>query len=311
MASPQKNNTNSDLNMLSSLDPTGLFTDPRNLGTENRTSILPIANLEEDTYQLPSYDVAANIPTPPMVGVSRGGSINHVLDSAAAVAYYADTIGFGAPTNPLSGRATGRIPIMTPGINFFMKTGMTCPNGAEMWEYFQGIPKGDGLGKGLQLIMAQMGLPALRGLAPGIIEDTKSALNPKPLFNATFGNIYPKCVLVSAPVGNQFGVIKDPFSSQSWITGVPDGYLGTIPFQERWVQKKDADDNPEFISREEFDKTAKDHTFDGKPIKNLKANLKAKLKEKFMDSKEEADKMSILLAIIFLSAAFGLACNRK
>jgi hypothetical protein len=278
--------------------------DPRNLGTEKRTTILPIADLSTDTYQLPSYDVAANIPTPPMVGVSRGDSINHVIDAAAAVAYYADTIGFGAPTNPLSRRATGRIPIMKPGINFFMKTGMMCPNGAEMWEYFQGIPKGDALGKGLKLVMAQMGLPEVRGLAPGIIEDTKAALNPKPLFNATFGNVYPKCVKASAPVGNEIGVIQDPITGDKWITGVPDGYVpGTrIPYQTRWIQEKDSKGNPVFISREEFDATPKTLTFDGKPIETVK--------EEFTNSKDEADRMSIILAVIFLSIAFGIACRK-
>jgi hypothetical protein len=283
-----------------------IMADPRNLGTENRTSILPIANLNSDTYTLPNYDFAAAIPTPDMIGVSRGGSINHVIDAASGLAYYADVIGFGQATNPLSQNAANRIPVPKPGINFFMKTGMTCPNGAEMWDYFQGIPKGDALGKSLQNTMARMGLPSLKGLAPGIIEDTKVALNPKPLFNATFGNVYPKCVKASAPIGNELGVIKDPISGDNWITGEPDGKIGIIPYQTRWVQAKDSKGDPVFISREEFDATPKDHTFDGKPI----VKGKEKSKEAFVGEIHEANKLSLIAAILFTSIAFGIACRR-
>lgn len=50
-----------------------------------------------------------------------------------------------------------------------------------------------------------MKLPAMRGLAPGIIEDVKWSLDPKPVLQAAFGNVYPVCQKVSLPVGDTKG----------------------------------------------------------------------------------------------------------
>jgi ABC-type dipeptide/oligopeptide/nickel transport system permease subunit len=70
------------------------------------------------------------------------------------------------------------------GINYFLNTGQKCSNGADMFQYFKGIPTGDALGKKVSRDMAAMGLPPLKGLAPGMVEDAKEALNPANLMNA-------------------------------------------------------------------------------------------------------------------------------
>lgn len=64
----------------------------------------------------------------------------------------------------------------------------------------------------------RMKLPKLRGLAPGMLEDAKDALNPMPLLQATFGSAYPKCTQVSLPVGDISGKIKSE-NGDEWIKG--------------------------------------------------------------------------------------------
>ena len=150
------------------------------------------------------------------------------------------------------------------GINFFTKTGLQCANGADMWTYFQGIPKGDALGATIQRAMNEMGFPALRGLAPGMIEDTKSALDPMPILQATFGNVYPDCELKTLPVGDDRGLIKDPISGDEWAKGDVQ-YVQGRPQQTRWIQKQDRSRNPVYMSQADWLATPKTMNADGSP----------------------------------------------
>ena len=115
-------------------------------GTEKRENILPTMSLEDTGYMLPNYDLAGNIPDPSSYagpGISSGGSLQHVFDAGRAIVYYSDVIGFGQASSGL----TASKPFKKMGINFFMKSALTCSNGARMSTYFQGIPKGDAFGK--------------------------------------------------------------------------------------------------------------------------------------------------------------------
>jgi hypothetical protein len=118
------------------------------------------------------------------------------------------------------------------GVRFWMPTGFTCSNGAKMWQYTDSIPKGDALGERIKNGLNNMGY-GLRGLAPGIVEDAKDALNPIPVMEAVFGSGYPQCKQVTLPVGDSYGHIADPDTNENWIgdmTGLQqsgNGYVQT------------------------------------------------------------------------------------
>ncbi len=272
-------------------------------GTEKRASILPTMSPEDTGYILPDYDFAANMPMPNTVGVERDDTLGSVVSAAKGVMYYADMIGFGGPS---SGFTQG-MPFRKLGINFFTKTGMTCSNGADMWTYFEGIPKGDALGKTLQVAMNNMGYPQLQGLAPGIIEDTKAALNPRPIIQAAFGSPYAVCELVTKQVGDDQGNLAQPeikdkktgevIPSVTWIRSQDVQYRNGVPTQTRWVQKLDAKGNPVFITQAEFDKTPKTHNPDGTPKK--------------VSGFEDAGKASLVVAVVLLCGAFAFTYSRK
>jgi hypothetical protein len=106
-----------------------------------------------------------------------------------------------------------------------------------MWEFVQTVPDGSALGDKIKDALEGVGLPALRGMGPGMLEDVKSALNPGPVINAVVGSGYPQCKLVKKQVGDVDGNIQN-------VDGVllvdPVGIMssnGSAPFyQERWVQ---------------------------------------------------------------------------
>jgi hypothetical protein len=190
------------------------------------------------------------------------------------------------------------MPVTPIGINFFMPSGLTCDNGANMWTYFQGIPKGDALGNRIQNVIREMGLPAMRGLAPGIIEDSKAALDPRPLLQAAFGNVYPKCKQVTLEVGDSVGRVTDPEDPKnSWIIGKVDSYRNGKPVQTKWVQDTDAKGKPIFITQREWNQTPKTHNPDGS-LKSV---------EKF----EDANKASLLVAIVLFATAFAITCRNR
>ena len=206
-----------------------------NLGNETRTQIIP--NQPKIDYSPPSYDYSGAIPSPASIGVRNGSGLGDVFDAAKGMAYYTDVIGFGASSSSVTAGMGGLVPL---GINYFMPTYQKCPNGAQMWTYVQGIPKGDALGKSVQRAFAEMGFPPLQGLAPGIIEDTKVALNPSPFIQAVMGDPYPDCEQVTLPVGDIYGRTVDPQDPKNqWVTGdTEDGPLQGYRFQTKWVQKK-------------------------------------------------------------------------
>jgi hypothetical protein len=232
-------------------------------GSENRTSILPNMIPEGIGFFGSPYKPANAMMTPPQIGVQVGDSMGDVINAVKGVGFYTDQIGFGAPS---TGLTTG-MPLKPLGVNYFIKTGLTCSNGAEMWQYMQGIPQGDALGEKLKMTMAEMGLPPLKGLAPGMIEDAENALNPGPLMNAIFGSGYPQCKQVTMAVGDAYGRIMDPDTNEDWIgdsTGLqqsPDGYI-----QIRWVQDTDRLGNPINLTREQWAAAQKTFNSNGTPI---------------------------------------------
>jgi hypothetical protein len=268
-------------------------TSPPQMGQETRSQILPTMTPEESGYNLPDYDFTAAVPRPAQVGVRRGGSFGDVLGAAKGVAYYTDVVGFGQSSSGL----TSGMQFSPLGINFFMPSGLRCSNGANMWTYVEGIPKGDALGKTIQKAMAEMNLPALKGLAPGIVEDAKQALNPKPLFQAAFGNVYPVCQKISLPVGDAQGRLKNDETGEVWVDEKTVQYRDGRPYQEKWVQATDRKGNPIFITQDEWQKTPKTMNADGTLMK----------KEGF----EDMQKTTVLTAVVIGFVAFAIFYGHK
>ena len=164
-------------------------------GLEQRTSILPTPAAEPMGPGLlgPDYSFADNLALPGQAGVYEGDSMQSVVDSVKAVGYYVDMIGFGESSSGLS-RGVGPRGGPTPlGVRTWMKTGLKCSNGADMWTYMDGVPTGNALGKRIKDGLASAQLPGMRGLAPGIMEDAQSALDPMPILKTAFGTGYPQC----------------------------------------------------------------------------------------------------------------------
>jgi len=231
-------------------------------GSENRTSILPSMVPDGLGFFGSPYSPADAMKTPPQLGIQVGSSIGDVVNAVKGVGFYADQIGFGAPSTGL----TNGMPLKPLGVNYFMKTGMTCSNGAEMWKYMQGITEGNALGEKIKHVMVDMGLPPLKGLAPGMIEDAEHALNPAPLMNSLFGSGYPQCKQVTVPVGDSYGRIADDTTGEPWISNpetarnTGNGYV-----QTRWVQDTDRKGDPINLSRDQWVAAAKTYNADGTP----------------------------------------------
>jgi hypothetical protein len=144
-------------------------------------------------------------------------------------------------------------------------------------------------------------MPALRGLAPGILEDSQSALNISPIINAAFGSVYPVCELKTMPVGDELGQLQDPQTGDVWVTGAVE-YRNGIPHQTRWVQKRNArGDNPVYVDQKTFNSTPKTQNPDGTP-----APPKATT-EGFQNSR----KSSLVLALVFLCGAAAILCRKR
>jgi hypothetical protein len=232
----------------------------------------------------PNYNYADEIFRPAAIGVKRGDSFGSVTNAIDGMAYYLDTIAFGQSSN----RMTAGKPFKHYGINYFIKTGAKCSNGADMNQYIETIPKGDAFGKNIGKAIAEMGATELRGLAPGIVEDAKAAMNPAPLLGALMGSGYPRCKLETRPVGDEYGYVKSTETGDYWIedpstlmTCTPDlntgkwttnnqkwtelnpkapPPLGSLyrPCQTRWVLDK-------MVSKEEWDADEKIYNPDGTP----------------------------------------------
>ena len=212
-----------------------------------------------------SYSPIDSLKTPPQIGVKQGDSMSDVINAVKGVAFYTDSIGFGESSSPL----TQGMPLAPLGINYFLNTGQKCSNGATMYNYFEGIPRGDAMGTRIKGVMKDMGLPGLRGLAPGMIEDAKSALNPSPMLNALFGSGYPQCKQVTQMVGDMYGKIRDPSTGEPWIESPETAFAGSdgLMYQKQWVQDTDAKGNPISLTKDKWTKQPKSFNPDGTPVK--------------------------------------------
>ena len=209
----------------------------------------------------PDYSFADNVKLPGQVGVRKGDDMQSVADSLKATAYYIDTIGFGEPSSGLS-QGLGVKPL---GVNTWTRTGISCTNGADMWVYNEGIPTGRALGKRIADGLASAGLPGLRGLAPGMMEDVETALDPRPVMSAMFGDATPVCSLVARPVGDQDGRIRNPDSKNYYVDNPETVYrVNGQPMQKRWEQTDTAGGG---------DTSVKTHCPDGYLIKNHVDNV--------------------------------------
>jgi hypothetical protein len=213
-------------------------------------------------YFGPNYSVADNIKLPGDVGVRRESSFSAIFDAVGGINYYLDVIAFGSAT----GFDTQQQYPM--GIRYYLDTGLRCSNGASMSEYFDGVTKGDLLGENVKRGLASAGLPGLQGLAPGMLENARDALDPRPIFSAVSGTGYPVCQKVTCPIGTAVGAVSNatepgkPFIVGEWQNR--NGY----PVQTRWVQAFDANGYAISISKDEFTATPKCYNADGSYIKN-------------------------------------------
>jgi len=266
-------------------------------GTERRDQILPNVPLEDTGYMLPDYDLAGNIPDPTSYagpGISSGGSLQHVFDAGKGILYYSDVIGFGQASSGL----TADKPFKKMGLNFFLKSALTCSNGAKMSVYFEGIPKGDAFGRKIKTVMANLGLPGLQGLAPGMVEDVEHAMDIRPILQSAFGNVYPECEQVTLPVGDDYGQIQDPETGDVWIK-TPVEMKNGRAYQTRWVQKGvTRGGKPVYMSKEQWDATPKTYNLDGTP---------KIIQEDF----QTAGKLSLLVAIVLGCVAVAITYSRK
>ena len=180
----------------------------------------------------PKFSFADQVPAPQDIGVHAGGDFDAIQGALAGVSYYVDTIGFGSSS---AVSKTLGAPDQKPiGLRYFMKTGMKCSNGQDMYDYINTIPQGDALGAKIgNAVEKTMGV-GLKGLGPGMVEDAQNALNPFPILKAVVGDAFPSCQQVRYPVGDQNGKIKSD-AGDEWVE--PEGivYEGNQPYQTRWI----------------------------------------------------------------------------
>jgi hypothetical protein len=183
----------------------------------------------------PNYSFAESIPIPAAIGVRDGDDFGAVTGAIKGVAYYSDVIGFGGPSTFMSNNM-GLKPI---GIQYWIKTGFTCSNGADMWTHVNSIAQGTSMGKGMAKTLSDAGLPAMRGLAPGILEDVQAALDPNPIMSAMFGTGFPVCKRVEMPVGDQDGRISTKDDKGNVVNYLDDPETvvtrGGVSYQTRWT----------------------------------------------------------------------------
>ena len=205
------------------------------MGNDDRPSVLPTKVASGPGFLGPPYSPADEMLPPASIGVRRGDSIDSVIGAVKGVIYYGDMIGFGEASSSFTQGMPGLKPL---GVNYFMNSGLQCSNGATMWEYVQTIPTGNALGQKIKSALRGVGLPALRGMAPGIMEDAQAALNPFPVINAVVGSGYPQCRLVRMPVGDIDGKIQNVDGN---LLVDPTGLLVDSNgryYQEQWIQDR-------------------------------------------------------------------------
>lgn len=205
-------------------------------------------------YFGPKFSVVDDIKLPGELGVRRESSFQAIFDSIGGINYYLDTIAFGSATGFDNGNPQ---PL---GIRYYLDTGLKCSNGATMNEYVDGVTKGDLLGERVAKGLESSGLPGMKGLAPGMLENARDALDPRPIFSAITGTGYPVCQEVACPVGTVGGRITT--DGKPFIIGAVNNING-LPYQKRWVQAYTEDGTAVSISKDEFTATQKCYNADG------------------------------------------------
>uniref|UniRef100_A0A6C0DK81 Uncharacterized protein n=1 Tax=viral metagenome TaxID=1070528 RepID=A0A6C0DK81_9ZZZZ len=229
------------------------------MGSDKRANVLPVKDASGPGFLGPAYNPADEMLAPAAIGVKRGGELGDVLGAVKGIIYYGDMIGFGTA----SSRFTEGMPGLRPlGVNYYVNSGITCSNGATMWEYVRTVPDGSALGKKVKKAIEDVGLPGLRGMGPGILEDAKSALDPFPVINAVVGSGYPQCVLEKHEIGDFNGNI---YNVDNVLLVDPVGIKreGGKTYQERWVQQFNGDGWPIQISYDDWQKAPKTHKDNG------------------------------------------------
>jgi len=209
----------------------------------------------------PEYSFADNIPLPGQIGVRTESSIGAIVDSVAGVNTYVDIIAFGGPT------FFDKQNLKPMGIRYFLDTGMRCSNGSSMSEYFDGVTKGDILGTRVKNALSSAGLPGLQGLAPGILENARDGLDPRPIISAAMGSSYPQCERVECPVGDANGSIRNPTDEKPYILD-PVQWRDGRAWQTRWVQAYDEKGAPLQMSKEAYANEPKCYNADGSYMEN-------------------------------------------
>jgi len=210
------------------------------MGNDSRANVLPVKDASGPGFLGPQYNPADEMLPPASIGVKRGGDLNDVLGAVKGVIYYGDMIGFGEASSSFTKGMPGLKPL---GVNYFVNSGLTCSNGATMWEYVQTIPTGGALGEKVKQAIRGVGLPQMRGMAPGMLEDVQFALNPMPIINAVVGSGYPQCRLVKKPIGDFDGKI---YNVDGVLLVDPEGLIEENGryYQERWIQDRDVKGRP-------------------------------------------------------------------
>jgi len=199
-------------------------------------AILPVPSIQVGPEVTgPNYSYTNAIPLPREIGVNDGDSIDSVKSALKGVAYYVDVVGFGSS----SVQMTQGMDLKPIGVRFWMKTGYKCSNGATMWEYVNGIPDGKAFGDDMAKRLADGGYPAVRGLAPGILEDVRAAFDPVPVMDSIFGSGFPSCKLVRKEVGDQDGNVATVDASGNKYVYIDNNaeviYEGGKAYQEHWT----------------------------------------------------------------------------
>lgn len=198
----------------------------------------------------PKYSFVDELKGPSELGIRRNGSFGNVANAIAGINYYMDVVGFGNATAYAKERGGAFVEQKPLGLQFFIKTGLICSNGAPMHEYVSTIPTGELMGKRVTKELNNMGFPRLQGLAPGILEDAMSATNPIPLLQAAKGG-YASCKKVKQRVGsNEFPYTRSRKGGDNWIQDRVEYDRNGIPYQSNWVLDK-------WISQKEWDCTSK------------------------------------------------------
>jgi len=211
-------------------------------GATTSGSLIPTSKASGPGYLGPNYNPADEMLPPASIGVKRGGKLGDVLGAVKGVIYYGDMIGFGESSSNFTKGMPGLQPL---GVNYFVNSGIKCSNGATMYEYVTTMPTGNALGQRIKSALRGVGLPQLRGMAPGILEDAQNALDPTPIINAVSGSGNPVCKLVTKPVGDFNGKIYN-VDGEILIEKLAEDDIVTIngrSSQTRWIQDREVTPN--------------------------------------------------------------------